>query len=231
MSITSYSQSGEDIIIDFIFDTLTYKERKYLDIGAHHPSYLSNTYLFYLKGFNGVCVEPDPTLFKVIKKERPNDKCLQVGIDNKNNKKAKFYIMDPPTLNTFSEKEVEVYKEYYPWSKVVKEVKVPLVNIKDIIAKYFKKGLDILSVDTEGLDLEIIKGIDLEVCRPKVICVETATYLDKNTLAKNHDVIKYLLDKDYFVYADTFINTIFVDKHFWKDNNGPKLERFNIYDK
>lgn len=231
MSAVSYSQSGEDIIIDFILSTVNYEGRNYLDIGAHHASYLSNTYFFYLKNHTGVCVEPDPILCDAIKNERPNDTCLQVGIDDKNQRSAKFYIMDPPTLNTFSKKEATIYQKYYPWTKIVKEVQIPLVSIKKIMTRYFSNGLDILSVDTEGMDLEIIKGIDLQECRPKVICVETAVYLDEKTLTKNHEVINYLLENQYFIYADTFVNTIFVDKHFWEDNKGPKLERFRLYEK
>jgi hypothetical protein len=58
----SYSQSGEDVIVDFIFQILKIQKPSYLDVGAHHPSYLSNTYLFYQKGCQGVCIEPDPVL-------------------------------------------------------------------------------------------------------------------------------------------------------------------------
>ncbi|MFM6249337.1 MAG: hypothetical protein ACKPEQ_09345, partial [Dolichospermum sp.] len=56
----SYSQCGEDLIINFIFNNLGIINPSYLDIGAHHPTYLSNTYSFYRKGCQGVCVEPDP---------------------------------------------------------------------------------------------------------------------------------------------------------------------------
>jgi hypothetical protein len=40
----SFSQSGEDLIVKFIFDILKIKKPTYIDIGAHHSSYLSNTY-------------------------------------------------------------------------------------------------------------------------------------------------------------------------------------------
>ena len=63
----SYSQSGEDLIVDFIFQALKIDNPTYLDIGAHHPSFINNTFFFYEKGCVGVCVEPDPTLFEKIK--------------------------------------------------------------------------------------------------------------------------------------------------------------------
>lgn len=225
----SYAQSGEDIVIEFIFDTLQTPVNSYLDIGAHHATYLSNSYYFYKKGVVGVCVEPDPVLCEAIKQVRPNDICLQVGIGSGARKKAPFYIMDPPTLNTFSKKEAETYEQYYPWTKIVKETSIKLVSVNTILGKYFNKGLDILSVDTEGMDLEIIKNIDFNKYHPRVICVETATYTGKHSLSKNKELISYLLARDYFVYADTFVNTIFIERAFWKDHGGAELEDFHAY--
>ena len=42
----SYAQCGEDLIIDFLFATLKVPKVRYLDLGAHHPTYFSNTYFF-----------------------------------------------------------------------------------------------------------------------------------------------------------------------------------------
>lgn len=222
----SYSQSGEDLIIDFIFDTLQVKAHSYLDIGAHHAKHLSNSYYFYEKGVSGVCIEPDPVLCEAIKKIRPRDICLSVGVGGGGGK-AKLYIMDPPTLNTFSEKEAKIYQEYYPWTKITGEISVKLMDINKIFRKYFKGGLDILSVDTEGMDMEIIKALDLKKYRPCVICAETVVYDSSDSLLKNRVLIDYLVSHNYFVYADTFINTVFVDTVFWDKNKGAKLEGFN----
>ena len=56
----SYSQLGEDLIIEFVFNGIGINKINYLDIGAHHPIEINNTYLFYLKGSYGVLIEPDP---------------------------------------------------------------------------------------------------------------------------------------------------------------------------
>ena len=57
----SYSQCGEDLILKQLFTALGIGKVNYLDIGAHHPTCLNNTYLFYGYGGHGVCVEPDPS--------------------------------------------------------------------------------------------------------------------------------------------------------------------------
>jgi len=42
----SYCQSGEDLILSLAFYSLGISRPTYLDIGAHHPEYLSNSALF-----------------------------------------------------------------------------------------------------------------------------------------------------------------------------------------
>src|SRR5919106_1421865 len=55
----SYAQAGEDLVVNFIFESLKARTISYLDIGAYDPVYLSNTYYFYRRGHRGVLVEPN----------------------------------------------------------------------------------------------------------------------------------------------------------------------------
>lgn len=213
----SFSQCGEDIIIEFIFDELKIKKPTYIDIGAHHPYYLSNTAYFYLKGSKGISIEPDPYLFKEIKKERPNEICLNVGVAETSGGTADFYIMDVPTLNTFSKTEADRYVSY--GNKTIKEIiTLPLLSVNDIIAQNFNnKSPNFISLDVEGMDLAIIKSFDFYKFKPDVFCIETLSYTENKTEEKLKDIINYVESKGYFLYADTFINSIFVEKEKWKN--------------
>jgi hypothetical protein len=42
----SFSQIGEDLIVDFIFQVRGIQKPTYIDIGAFHPEFLSNTAFF-----------------------------------------------------------------------------------------------------------------------------------------------------------------------------------------
>lgn len=213
----SYSQSGEDIIADFVFETLKISKPSYLDIGAHHPVYLSNTFLFYKKGAKGVCIEPDPELFKAIKRRRGRDTCLNVGIAGKSEKSVDYYVLTSKTLNTFSKEEAEaaVASGNYGKQKIEKVIKIPLVAINEVMEKHFNRTPNFVSIDTEGFDLQILKSFDFSKYRPEVICVETSEIIGKNKIIKNEELIDFMKGKDYFVYADTYINSIFVDKKRW----------------
>lgn len=214
--LKSFSQCGEDLIINFIFTNMFKQESiNYLDIGAHHSTWLSNTKFFYEQNGNGVLIEPDPILFEEINKNRPKDICINCGIGFENKSIADFFIMEPPTLNTFSKEEAHNLEKNNGF-KIKNVIKVKLININEILNKYFLNGLDFLSLDVEGLDFNILKSLDYKNIRPKVICVETLNFdTDRKKQHKEENIIEFLKEQNYFVFADTFINTIFVDKNIW----------------
>src|SRR6266700_3989274 len=104
-----YAQAGEDIILASLFYRLNIEKPTYLDIGANHPAFISNTYYFYLRGSRGVCIEPNPRLFEKIRKVRPYDNVLNIGIGLDEKAEADFYLFPEHAhgLSTFSKKEAE----------------------------------------------------------------------------------------------------------------------------
>ncbi len=210
----SFSQCGEDLIMKFLADWMNIQNPTYLDIGTFHPTYFNNTYVFYMNGSRGVCVEPDPYSYNLIAKKRRRDMCLNVGVSNRSSKAADFYIMTSKALSTFSEDEAERYASYGN-QKIDKIVKVKLLTVNYIIGKYFKKSPNIISIDTEGEDENILKSFDFIKYQPDIFCIETLTYTENKTARKMPSIINYMEKKNYFVYADTYLNTIFVNKDSW----------------
>lgn len=210
----SYSQSGEDRIIKFILDALGVKNPSYLDIGAHHPVRINNTFLFYQDGCHGVCVEPNPRLFASLQHVRPKDVCLNVGVGGIRSEAVPFYEMSSDTLSTFSETEAKRYVEEHG-QRIVRVADVLVVTPAEILNRYFQGSPDFISLDVEGLELQILQAFDLTGARPIVFCVETITYATDGTGRKLTEVIEYLTGAGYMVYADTHINTIFVDQQRW----------------
>lgn len=78
----TYSQRGEDSVIDFEFGQLKISHPVYINIEAYHPFYLSNTAFFYLRGSKGVSVEPAPSLYEVIRRARPDETSLKNGLSD-----------------------------------------------------------------------------------------------------------------------------------------------------
>lgn len=210
----SFSQSGEDVIVEFIFNALGIRQPSYIDIGAHHPFYINNTALFYSKGSRGINIEPDPSLFASFLKERKEDINLNIGISDTSGT-LDFFIMNVPTLNTFSQQEANNYKNEGDF--FIKEVtKIKVETIAKVISDY-KNGVfpEFLTLDAEGIDEIVLKSIDYENNKPMVICTETISFSEKGRGVKNVDLIQFIESKGYILYADTHINSIFVEKNRW----------------
>lgn len=209
---TSYSQCGEDLLVNFVLELIHgSRPKKYLDVGANHPFHLSNTALLYAKGGAGILVEPDPYFAKLLRNKRPRDTVLQNGVHFSGEERADFFVMDSPTLNTFSHQEMGRYVAM--GHQLNNTFPVELKNINSILE--MAGEIDFMNLDIEGLDKSILEMIDWKKYRPTCICVETLTYESQQEPRKLNDIIELMLAQDYILYADTFINSIFVDRHQW----------------
>ncbi|HJU46004.1 MAG TPA: FkbM family methyltransferase [Chitinophagaceae bacterium] len=208
-SKVSYSQSGEDLIADYFFESIGVSQPSYIDIGANQPVKGNNTYLFYLKGSRGICIEPDISLIPGLKKARPKDIILHTGISAAAAAEADFYYFDGhySAWNTFSKEDANKKSEGsgIPY----RTSKMQLDTVNEIAVKYHFQKVNFISLDVEGLDLPILQSINFEVLRPELICVETIEFSLNNTVKKNKEVTGYMLEKGYRVYADTNLNTLF----------------------
>lgn len=209
----SYSQCGEDLIVDYIFRLRNIDNPSYIDIGANHPYDLSNTALFYKRGCTGINIDADPGLMNEFKLCRPNDINLNVGISDCDGE-MDFYVMADRTLSTFSEQEKNNMTDN---GKILSyTVKVDVTTVNTVITQY-SNGIfpDFLSLDVEGLDLLILQSINFQKSAPKIICVEAAEYSPIGAGKRRSDLIDFLEAKGYYEYANTNLNAIMVKKEFW----------------
>ena len=162
----SYSQSGEDLIIDFFFTARKINKPSYLDIGAYHPYKISNTALFYEKGSRGIVIEPNPDGFEKFIKYRSEDINLNIGIGNEESILA-YYSLNSPTLNTFSKEEAQRY-ENQGAARIEKVIEVEVKTLASILDKYSNGTFpDFLSLDVEGWDYQILESI---ICHTDFHC-------------------------------------------------------------
>ena len=210
----SWSQCGEDLIAAFVMDTLGVPRPRYLDLGAHHPYYLNNTYLFYRRGARGVNVEADPVLAARLRRARPRDVTVNMGVGPQPGA-LQFHVMSVPTLNTFSAEEASRYCAE-GGHRIERTVVVEVHTFAQLVEVHCNDGLDFVSLDVEGLDLPVLRTVDFTRYRPLVFCVETLSYSESGH-GERIDEIDELMDQaSYLRYADTHINTIYVDKARWR---------------
>jgi FkbM family methyltransferase len=212
--VISYSQAGEDAVLNFLFLSKGMRQITYLDIGTNYPDACNNTYFFYRDGGHGVCVEADATLVPLIKSKRPKDNVINAGVAVDDGGCADFYIFDCNGMNTFNPAEMKQRLASGKF-RLTATVKVPLRNINRIIQENFSIVPDFLSLDIEGLDLDVLKTLDYGQYPIPVICVETCTYSENHIRPKDVAIAEFLCSKGYEIYADTYVNTIFVLKEWY----------------
>jgi FkbM family methyltransferase len=210
----SWSQCGEDLILRYLFDLLHIARPSYIDIGAHHPWHYNNTYLFYRQGARGVNVEPDPELHAGLRRWRRRDLNLNTGI-GPNEAEMDFYVMSSRTLSTFSAAEARKYVEQHG-QRIVDTRRIKVQTFAQAVARLGRTP-DLVSLDVEGLDLDILRSIDFSRHRPHAFCVETISYAEGDgSGVKNPAIHALMLEKDYMLYADTYINSIYVAAGSWR---------------
>lgn len=211
----SYSQCGEDKIIEFLLSYMGEKNIgvSYLDIGCNDYKNLSNSYALYKKGVRGVLIDANPIYIDEIKIYRPEDVVLNCGVGAKSSEKMIFYILNTPGLSSFNLETIKEAQKQTPWIEIVDEIEVPVYTLDEIYEKYFASVPTIVSLDVEGLEMDILTSTNFEKYRPYIFIIETIEYREKISITnKRNDIINLMSENDYIEYAFTGVNSIFIDK-------------------
>lgn len=207
----SFSQEGEDLIVRSIFASKQ-DVGFYVDIGAHHPYRLSNTFCFYEMGWSGINIDPIPNMKLLFDSHRHRDINLNLGVSN-NSGEMKYFIFNEPAVNTFNEQlAFELANESKHRCKLVETKVVKVDTLANILNNHIinDKFIDFMSIDVKGYELEVLQSNDWSRYRPKVLLVEIHN-LDFENLHSN-EVYKYLNDIGYKMIAKTLITS------FWQEN-------------
>ena len=202
-SLKSYSQGGEDMILRRLFEKQ--KTGFYVDVGAHHPKRFSNTFFFYKKGWNGINIDAMPNSMSLFNKIRPRDINLEIPLSDKK-QKLKYYMFNETALNCFS-KELAEKRNGKDDYKIISEKEMETSTLEDILEKHLPYGqeIDFLSIDVEGLDLQVLKSNNWRRFRPKFVLVEILGSSINDVT--NSQEYKYLAGFEYEFFAKA-INTV-----------------------
>lgn len=189
----SFSQEGEDMLLQSLMDVN--KTGYYVDIGAHHPTRLSNTHKLYLAGWHGINIDPTPGVMSAFNEIRKRDINLEVAISN-HTQKLVFFLFDEPALNTFDKQKAEAIIKGSNF-KIIDQKELETVALKDILNKYVPKGqiIDFMNIDVENFELEVLKSNDWERFKPKLLLIENIQTTLQDVL--NSTITTYLTELGY----------------------------------
>jgi len=172
-----YAQGLEDLYLRRVFDGAG--TGFYVDVGAADGRFVSNTFGLYLDGWRGICIEPNPISFAALCRQRPGDVCLNIGIGRSAAERTLRWNGGIPEGSSFESGEGA-------GSAMVRVE--PLQHILD--AHAVPPGFELLSVDVEGMEVEVLSTLDWTLHHPRVVVVEYNTQgtvvLDSLDLLRPH---------------------------------------------
>jgi FkbM family methyltransferase len=168
----SYSQEGEDMVLRRLLERRT-GPGFYVDVGAHHPRRFSNTYYFYKRGWRGVNIDATPGVKRLFDRERPRDTTVEAAI-SRDGRELTLRVYPDGALNSLSTDAADAPAAAHAGVVAVREVKLSTRRLVDVLREHVPAGqsIDYMSVDVEGMDLEVLEGGDWDAYRPRFVLVE-----------------------------------------------------------
>ena len=173
----------------------------YVDVGAHHPYRFSNTMHFYNNGWKGINIEPTPGAIRLFNIFRHRDINLNLGITS-NAGILPFYCFAEPALNSFSLEYSENRSAATTQYAIVKTIPVETIPLSQVFDKHLPPGqlIDFLTIDAEGLDMEVLQSNNWNKYLPLFVMVEAC--LDIQMVTQS-EIFHYMIARNYKLVAIT----------------------------
>ena len=196
----SYNYTGEK---NFVKILEKYRVRLCLDIGANVGDY--SKMLLQLTNAKVIALEPNKFSFKILKKIRLRNKkrftCLNVAASDKKKKGYLYYGTNTSELASIMQ---NTNKLNFIDGKNSNKMKIQLSTLDEIFLKNKDKfkNLDFIKIDTEGHEIEVLKGSKkiIKILKPKFLQIEfnthqllrSITLQDYKKLLRNYNVFRLL---------------------------------------
>jgi FkbM family methyltransferase len=169
----------------------------FIEAGAHDGFFESNTYyLEKFKGWSGVLIEPIPELYHQCVKQRSKAKVFNCALVSSDDPKSELKMISADTMSfvkSQGEKQDKRTELVKTWLKP-KEITVPARTLTSILDELKVAKVNFLSLDVEGYEMNVLKGLDFKKYRPDYILMEF--FLEET---KKEEVETFI--SDYYVFC------------------------------
>jgi FkbM family methyltransferase len=180
----------------------------FVDIGAHDGVAGSNSLYFENEGWDGLCFEPISNVFDMLKQNR-KCKCINKAISNRE-EVSQFFVIDGMSevlsglVNEYSEEHIiRINREIQEHNQSFEYIDVQCSTFEKEIGNH---NIDILSIDTEGSELSILKTIDFKKYNVNVMIVEYNYH--------NQDLLNYVYNNGFEIANQIGIDLIIKNKNY-----------------
>jgi FkbM family methyltransferase len=164
----SYAQRFEDFHLWRALGDVT--SGFYVDVGGGHPVFDNVSFAFYLAGWRGIVVEPNPSLAALTRAVRPRDHLFE-GLSGASKGEATLYLqrefhgLSTTVAHHAAAAEKEVKRD-------AEAITLPMTTLEALCEQHAPASFEFLKVDVEGAEAEVLRGADFTRFRPKIVIVE-----------------------------------------------------------
>jgi FkbM family methyltransferase len=200
----TYGHTGEDRLLKELLNPPIFKRGFYIELGANHPTFISNTFAFYRRGWRGICVDANAAHIRSFALLRPRDIAVHAVLDTQKGERI-FYRFQNDVLSTLDASAARVLASQ---GLSYTEEKVQTQRLDDLLESVnAPQEFDLLAIDIEEMDLPVLKTLDLKRYQPQWIMMELE---DLNLLAATtHEAVQYLSQFHYTLVGFILKNAYF----------------------
>lgn len=205
LHVDSFSQCGQDAFIyQMVFGAK--KEGFFLDVGGNNPIEINNTYLLEQKGWTGMAFEPVKAQAEQWEDARSTP-CYNIAIGDKEGE-VEFTEMN---VDAFS--GIGAAKYYADNLSAVTTYKVRQRTLANILKEKEIKHVDFVSIDVEGYEMNVLKGIDFEAV--DITCFSIENNRD-GQIMPDMELRKFMIQKGYKLVARLLIDDVFIKESYFQ---------------
>jgi FkbM family methyltransferase len=193
MGSTKYSKPGYLGIEDDLVRLLPARGF-FVEAGAVDGFFESNTYyLERILGWRGVLVEPIPTMFRRIRWNRPDAIAFNCALVSDAYGEPRISMNDAHAVSQVAAESAGISVSARTLTSLLEAAELPRV--------------DLLSLDVEGFEIEVLKGLDFSRYAPRFLLLECLTEGDLTRitafLGDRYRLTSQLNERD-FLFEDRF---------------------------
>jgi FkbM family methyltransferase len=180
----SYSQFGEDLAVSRLADELGLRRSVYVDVGAYHPIFGSNTLLLHKKGWQGINIDLDAERIAEFRRYRPTDHNVVACVSNKVEPVEIAHYKIPSTDRVVDAQNAE--KLSLAGQKPIGSSSMITTTLTAVLEEspFRLDEVQYLNVDCEGSDLAVIRGLDFDRCHPAILSIEAFSDAEREPIER-----------------------------------------------
>lgn len=178
VGIERYSRPAYDDLERKLAAYLPERNGIFVEVGAYDGYSGSNTYWFErLRGWSGVLIEPLPELAETARAERPRSQVFQCALVSPEYEDAFVSLLYGGTMSvlvgTWRGDEVDHARVGAEMEgRQSYTIDVPARTFTAVLEEASITDVDLISLDVEGLESQVLRGLDLQRYAPRFLLIE-----------------------------------------------------------